>query len=58
MEVNRNNRRAYDAGSYTPFTINFSKVQHILNHGVSKGKSTMMIFERHANLKYKYGNRH
>lgn len=23
-----------------------------------KGKSTRMIFERHANLKYKYGNRH
>ena len=23
-----------------------------------KGKSTLMIFERHANLKYKYGNRH
>ncbi|MBP0072944.1 transposase, partial [Anaerostipes hadrus] len=21
-------------------------------------KSTLMIFERHANLKYKYGNRH
>lgn len=26
--------------------------------GVSKGKSTLMIFERHANLKYKFGNRH
>lgn len=23
-----------------------------------KGKSTLMIFERHTNLKYKYGNRH
>ena len=23
-----------------------------------KGKSTLIIFERHANLKYKYGNRH
>lgn len=23
-----------------------------------KGKSTMMIFERHAILKYKMGNRH
>ena len=23
-----------------------------------KGKSAMMIFERHANLKYKFGNRH
>ena len=26
--------------------------------GYLKGKSTMMIFERHANLKYKFGNRH
>ncbi len=26
--------------------------------GYLKGKSTPMIFERHANLKYKYGNRH
>jgi putative transposase len=25
--------------------------------GVLKGKSTLMIFERHANLKYKYGRR-
>ena len=26
--------------------------------GYLKGKSAMMIFERHSNLKYKYGNRH
>ena len=26
--------------------------------GFLKGKSTLMIFDRHANLKYKYGNRH
>ena len=25
--------------------------------GYLKGKSTLMIFERHANLKYKYGQR-
>ena len=25
--------------------------------GYLKGKSTLLIFERHANLKYKYGNR-
>jgi len=25
--------------------------------GYLKGKSTLMIFERHAQLKYKYGNR-
>lgn len=26
--------------------------------GYLKGKSALMIFDRHANLKYKYGNRH
>lgn len=26
--------------------------------GYLKGKSALMIFERHANLKYKYGSRH
>ena len=26
--------------------------------GYLKGKSSLMIFDRHANLKYKFGNRH
>ena len=26
--------------------------------GYLKGKSSLMSFDRHANLKYKYGNRH
>ena len=26
--------------------------------GYLKGKSSLMIFDRHANLSYKYGNRH
>ena len=26
--------------------------------GYIKGKSALMMFEKHANLKYKYGNRH
>ena len=26
--------------------------------GYQKGKSSLIIFDRHANLKYKYGNRH
>ena len=28
------------------------------NMGYLKGKSSLMIFDRHANLKYKDGNRH
>jgi len=34
---------------------NLSVSQYI---GYLKGKSSLMIFDRHANLKYKYGNRH
>ena len=26
--------------------------------GYLKGKSSLMIFDRHSNLKYRYGNRH
>ncbi len=26
--------------------------------GYLKGKISLMVFDRHANLKYKYGNRH
>lgn len=26
--------------------------------GYLKGKSSLMIFDKHANLKYRYGNRH
>ncbi len=26
--------------------------------GYLKGKSALMIFDKHANLKYRYGNRH
>ena len=34
---------------------NMSVVQFV---GYLKGKSALMIFDRHANLKYKYGSRH
>ena len=35
--------------------LNLSVSQFV---GYLKGKSSLMIFDRHANLKYKYGNRH
>ena len=35
----------------------FAEVQHFLRYGISQGKE-QPIFDRHANLKYKYGNRH
>ena len=34
------------------------KYQNIKFYGIPEGKSTLMMFERHANLKYKYGGRH
>ena len=39
--------------------INFSpkySISYVM--GYLKGKSSLVIFDRHANLKYKYGNRH
>ena len=41
-------------GLFSPF-VKFG-VSQIM--GYLKGKSSLMIFDRHANLKYKYGNRH
>ena len=41
-------------GLFSPF-VKFGVSDFV---GYLKGKSTLMIFERHANLKYKYGNRH
>ena len=34
------------------------KDNNSLAHTTLKGKSALMIFDRHANLKYKFGNRH
>lgn len=53
MERSRDNRKEYDAGSCTYLPEH----EYIIIYGISKGKSAMMIFERHANLKYKFGNR-
>ena len=41
-------------GLFSPF-VKFG-VSEIV--GYLKGKGSLMIFEKHANLKYKYGNRH
>ncbi len=36
-----------------------AEVQRIPDYGIpEREKSSLMIFDRHANLKYKYGNRH
>ena len=43
--------------SYTYVCEYTTKIVYIIIHGIFEGKSTLIIFERHANLKYKYGNR-
>ena len=58
MERNRDNRRAYEARSYTLTVINTPKYSVSQIMGYLKGESAMMIFERHTSLKYKFGNRH
>ena len=36
-----------------------TKIKCVIIHGIlEREKSSLMIFDRHANLKYKYGNRH
>ena len=44
-------------GSHTYVGVDSAKNECIQFHGVSKRKSSLMIFDRHANLKYKYGKR-
>ena len=51
------NRGAYNPRSYTFATINTAKIQCIKFYGDLKGKNSLMIFDMHSNLKYKYGNR-
>lgn len=42
-----------------PFTCKYSaQFKRFAVYGLPEGKSSLMIFDRHANLKYKYGNRH
>ena len=45
-------------GSYTSLVTILPYISVAQFMGYLNGKSTLMIFDRHANLKYKYGNRH
>ena len=42
---------------YTHVDRNSIKIQCFRNHGLLKGKSSLIIFDIHADLKYRYGNR-
>ena len=58
VQVERGNdhRGKSDAGSHSSAAVDPTKIFGIQLHGISE--RAMMIFERHANLKYKFGNRH
>ena len=60
MQMKRcgDHRRKSHARPYSPAAVDPAKVFRVEFYGYLKWKSAMMIFERHANLKYKFGNRH
>ncbi len=51
-------KRTYDARSCTSISEHPTQNKRFKLYGYLKGKSALMIFDRHANLKYKFGNRH
>ncbi len=57
MERGRNNRRAYDDDHVHLLLEIPPRMSVSYFMGYLKGKSSLMIFEKHTNLKYKFGNR-
>lgn len=63
MEMSETKTTCYAGGVkslYKESPFHYNRVVQVLSSfmGYLKGKSTLMIFDRHANLKYKFGNRH
>ena len=52
------NRKTYNVKSCTLTIINTPKYSISQIMGYLKGESAMTMFERHLNLKYKFGNRY
>lgn len=46
------------SGSYSSLSFYTAASEYFTVLGYLKSKSSLMIFDKHANLKYKYGNRH
>ena len=46
------------SGSHTYSCIDTPENERLVFMGCLKGKSALMILDKHANLKYKFGNRH
>ncbi|HFR3586980.1 TPA: transposase [Streptococcus suis] len=51
-------RRSSDARLCSHVSQYSSEAKCIQFYGHLKGKSALMMFDKHANLKYKFGNRH
>jgi putative transposase len=58
VERSRDHRREGAGGSCPSAGVDPTEVSVSSFMGYLKGKSALMIFDRHANLKYKFGNRH
>ena len=60
MQLQRsgNYRRAFNARPRAFVAEHTAQDERVKLHGYLKGKSALMIFDRHGNLKYKFGNRH
>lgn len=54
----RNYRRSYDACHVHMLLSIPPKIAVSTFIGYLKGKSALQMFDKHANLKYKFGNRH
>ena len=57
MERRRDYRSRSLSGSYPYVSVDTAQNQRIEFMGYLKGKSSLMIFDKHANMKYRYGNR-
>ena len=55
---NNDHRSRMLPGSCTYAGRDTAEIQCIRDHGIPERKKLTIIFDRHANLKYKYGNRH
>ena len=58
VQRSRDHRRAHDAGLRAPAVKYTTIVQRVRLHGILEGKNARMTFDKNANLKYKFGNRH
>lgn len=56
VQKRRDHRGASDAGPCAYAGGHTAQDERVELHGVSGGKSSLMMFEKHGNLKYKFGN--